>query len=44
MNSLAIISFPLVVPIYVANTLRFFWADYAYGFAIGVGLPALILR
>jgi hypothetical protein len=44
MNPLAIISFPLVVLIYIANILRFFWADYAYGFAIGVGLPALILR
>ncbi len=43
-NPLAIISFPLVVAVYAANILRFFWLDYAYGFAIGVGLPQLILN
>jgi hypothetical protein len=41
---LAIVSFPLVVVIYVANLLRFFWIDYAYGFAIGIGLPTLLLN
>lgn len=43
-NPLAIISLPLVVAIYAANILRFFWLDYAYGVAIGVGLPDLILK
>ncbi len=44
MNPLAIISYPLVIIIYIANLLRFFWADLIYGVAIGIGLPALILR
>jgi hypothetical protein len=43
-NVLAIVSFPLVVAIYTANILSFFWLDYLYGFAIGLGLPALILK
>ncbi len=42
-NPLAIISFPLVILIYVVNILTFFWLDYLYGFAIGIGLPTLIL-
>jgi len=42
LNPLAIISFPLVVLIYIANILSFFWADLIYGVAIGLGLPALI--
>ncbi len=41
-NLLAIISFPLVLAIYAANILRFFWLDYLYGIGIGLGLPALI--
>lgn len=44
MNPLAIISYPLVIIIYIANLLSFFWADLIYGVAIGIGLPALILR
>ncbi len=44
LNPLAIISFPLVVAIYIANILSFFWLDYLYGIAIGLGLPALIFR
>jgi hypothetical protein len=43
-NPLAIISFPLVIAIYATNILRFFWLDYAYGVAIGLGLPQLILN
>jgi hypothetical protein len=41
---LALISFPLVVLLYAANFLRFFWVDTLYGLAIGLGLPELILR
>ena len=41
-NVLAIVSFPLVVVIYAANVLSFFWVDYLYGIGIGLGLPALL--
>lgn len=41
-NILAIISFPLVVLIYLANAGRVFWLDSLYGLAIGLGLPTLI--
>lgn len=40
---LAILSFPLVVLIYLANIGSVFWLDYLYGVAIGLGLPALLL-
>jgi hypothetical protein len=43
-SPLAIVSFPLVVAIYIANILRFFWLDYIYGAAIGIELPKLILN
>ena len=43
-NILALISFPIIGLIYVFNVLRFFWADLAYGVAIGVGLPALLFK
>ena len=43
-NLLALASFPLVVLIYAANLLSFFWIDYLYGLAIGLGLPELVLR
>jgi hypothetical protein len=43
-NVLAIVSYPLVWTVYVANVLRFFWLDYLYGAAIGLGLPSLIFR
>jgi hypothetical protein len=42
-NLLAIMSFPLVILIYLANIGRVFWLDYLYGAAIGLGLPALFL-
>ena len=42
-HPLAIISFPLVILIYVANILSVFWFDCLYGLAIGLGIPALIL-
>jgi hypothetical protein len=44
LNPLAILSFPLVAAIYVANLLTIFWLDYAYGIFLGIGLPELILR
>lgn len=44
LHPLAIISFPLVAAIYVANALRFFWLDYIYGVAIGLGLPLFLLE
>jgi hypothetical protein len=34
----------LVVVIYVANLLSFFWFDAIDGFAVGLGLPLLILE
>jgi len=43
-NILALVSFPIVGLIYTFNVLRFFWADLAYGVAIGVGLPALLFK
>ena len=42
-NLLAILSFPLIVIIYLANIGRVFWLDYLYGVGIGLGLPALLL-
>ena len=43
-NPLAIISFPLVILIFIANALRFFWADTLYGIFIGIILPGFIFR
>jgi len=43
-NLLAILSFPIIGLIYVFNILRFFWADFFYGIAIGIGLPSLIFK
>jgi hypothetical protein len=43
-NPLAIVSLPLVVVIYVANIGSIFWLDFMYGFAIGLGLPEIILK
>lgn len=40
---LALVSFPLVIVIYTANLLSFFWVDALYGLAIGLGLPVLFL-
>jgi hypothetical protein len=41
-NPLAVLTYPLVWIIYLANILRFVWVDLLYGLAIGLGLPALI--
>jgi hypothetical protein len=43
-NPLALLSFPLVIVIYIANLLRFFWLDYLYGIGLGFVLPELILQ
>lgn len=44
MHPLAIISFPLVGLIYIANVLRFFWFDVIYGLGVGLGLPELLIK
>lgn len=44
LDPLAIISYPLVIAIYAANALKFFWLDYIYGLAIGLGLPLFLLK
>lgn len=44
MNPLAIISFPLIVAVYLANFGAIFWLDYLYGVALGLGLPKLLLE
>jgi hypothetical protein len=44
LNPLAILSFPLVVVIYVANIGSIFWLDLMYGVAIGLGLPELVFN
>ena len=41
-NLLAIISFPIVLIIFIANLLSFFWIDYIYGIWLGYFLPSLI--
>jgi hypothetical protein len=43
-SPLALLSFPLVVVIYIINALRVLWADYFYGLALGVYLPRLMLE
>lgn len=44
MNILAIISFPLVILIYIANILKFIWFDAIYGVFIGIVLPSIIFK
>ncbi len=43
-NLLALVAFPLVVLIYLANVLRILWFDAIYAFAIGLGLPTLLFE
>jgi hypothetical protein len=43
-NVLAVVSFPLVVVIYIANLGRIFWLDYGYGIALGLYLPEEVLK
>jgi len=42
-NIFAVVAYPIVLLIYAANIASIFWADYLYGLAIGLGLPALLL-
>jgi hypothetical protein len=44
LNPLALLSFPLVGLIMLANVLSIFWADYFYGAFLGWGLPELIFK
>jgi hypothetical protein len=44
LNLLALLSFPLVLVIYVANLGSIFWLDYFYGFALGFLLPEMLLK
>jgi len=41
---LALLSFPLVVFIYVGNILSVVWFDLFYGVAVGWGIPSLIIK
>jgi hypothetical protein len=43
LNPLALLSFPLVLVVFVGNIASIFWADFFYALALGVGLPALVL-
>jgi len=43
-NPLAILSFPIVLLIYLANIGSMLWLDAIYAFAIGLGVPELLLR
>lgn len=43
-NPLAILSFPLVAILYVANLARVVWADLGYGIAIGILFPIAIFK
>lgn len=42
-NPLAMISFPLVILIYLANIGSILWLDLLYGIGIGIGLPMLLI-
>jgi hypothetical protein len=44
LHPLAILSYPLVIAVYVANVLRVLWFDLIYGLAVGLGLPLLLLE
>jgi hypothetical protein len=43
-NLLAIASYPIVALVYVLNYAKFFWADLAYGLAIGILVPIAIFK
>jgi hypothetical protein len=43
-HPLALVSFPLVIAIYIANFGSFFWLDLMYGVAIGLGLPEYVFN
>lgn len=43
-NPLALVSFPLVVLIFLANIGSIFWLDALYGIAVGFGVPELVFQ
>lgn len=43
LNVLALLSFPLVILVFIANVLSFFWFDTLYGIALGIFLPMFLL-
>ena len=43
-NLFAILSFPLVILVYLANILRFVWFDTIYGVFIGIVLPGMLFQ
>ena len=43
LNVLALVSFPLVVLVFIANALTVLWFDALYGVALGVFLPMFII-
>jgi hypothetical protein len=43
-NALAIVSYPLVALLYVANYARVVWADLGYAILIGILLPLAVFR
>jgi hypothetical protein len=43
-HPLAILSYPLVGLLYLANFGRFFWLDYFWGVAVGMLAPLAILQ
>ena len=43
-NPLALVSFPLVILLFVANVVRLFWFHAIYACAIGLTLPELVLK
>ncbi|MHB1037948.1 MAG: hypothetical protein ACYC35_25190 [Pirellulales bacterium] len=44
LHPLALVSFPLVIAIFLANLGSIFWLDAIYGAAIGLGLPELVFN
>jgi hypothetical protein len=42
-NAFAAVSFPVVIIIYIANILSFFWLDAIYGLALGLIVPGMLL-
>lgn len=43
-NILAIVSYPIIALLYVANYARVIWADLGYAVAVGILLPLAIFR
>jgi hypothetical protein len=44
LHPLALISSPFAIAIYIASLVSIIGFDYAYGVALGYGLPALLLK